>query len=449
MDVIEIDGASNNGVEQVRELRDSVRYAPAQCRFKIYIIDEVHMLSPQAFNALLKTLEEPHEHVKFVFATTEGQKVLPTIISRCQRFDLKPISDEVIIERLKLICAEEGLQADDAALAAIARMADGGMRDSQSMLDQMIAFCGDKIGESDVLDVYGLVSKADITALATALAEADFEGVVNLIDRFDSEGRDLFRVLADLQVVIQGALLDSVGRKGSSDRLGRSMTTEALARLLDGLREGEASLKFGLSEKVNFEVTLIKAIENSRARAIDSLIRELSGLAVQTGESAETDGEKKKPRPNCRPRRRRRNPCRTNLRIPMLNRRNHLRRKVGGMITQVRLWISRRQSDPSQPWRRDRPQRSNRSRPAFLSRPGNCWKNCSGVVLSGCGSWTPGSCVRGDIHFDHHGGCVVLAGILNCGENHLVGEVRIDRPVAGRGQVFLDMPIPETVDQTI
>ncbi len=295
MDVIEIDGASNNGVEQVRELRDSVRYAPAQCRFKVYIIDEVHMLSSQAFNALLKTLEEPPEHVKFVFATTEGQKVLPTIISRCQRFDLKPISDEVIIERLKLICAEEGLQADDAALAAIARMADGGMRDSQSMLDQMIAFCGDKIGESDVLDVYGLVSKADITALATALAEADFEGVVKLIDRFDSEGRDLFRVLADLQVVIQGALLDSVGRKGSSDRLGRSMTTEALARLLDGLREGEASLKFGLSEKVNFEVTLIKAIENSRARAIDSLIRELSGLAAQTGESAETVGEKKKP----------------------------------------------------------------------------------------------------------------------------------------------------------
>lgn len=292
MDVIEIDGASNNSVDQVRELRDDVRYAPSQGRFKVYIIDEVHMLSNQAFNALLKTLEEPPEHVKFVFATTEAQKVLPTIISRCQRFDLKPISDEVIIERLKLICQEEGIQADDAALAAVARLADGGMRDSQSILDQMIAFCGETIGEEDVLEVYGLVSESDVADLARALAAADFEAVVDLIDRFDSQGRDLFRVLVDLQAVVQGALLDSVKQKGSSDRLGSPMTTEALARLLDGLREGETGLKFGLSEKVNFEVTLIKAIENSRARAIDTLIRELSGLAVQTGEPA---GEKKKP----------------------------------------------------------------------------------------------------------------------------------------------------------
>ena len=296
MDVIEIDGASNNSVDQVRELRDDVRYAPAQGRFKVYIIDEVHMLSTQAFNALLKTLEEPPEHVKFIFATTEAQKVLPTIISRCQRFDLKPIQDEVIIDRLKLICAEEKITADDAALAAIARLADGGMRDSQSILDQMIAFCGDTIAESDVLEVYGLVSNADVTALARAVAGADFAGMVTLVDRFDSEGRDLYRVLVDLQVVVQQALLDSVKAGGSSDQLGTAMTTEALARLLDGLRQGENNLKFGLSEKVNFEVTLIRAIENSRARAIDTLIRELSGLAAKTGSPSAEPGEKKKSR---------------------------------------------------------------------------------------------------------------------------------------------------------
>ncbi|MEZ5275921.1 MAG: DNA polymerase III subunit gamma/tau [Opitutaceae bacterium] len=296
MDVIEIDGASNNSVDQVRELRDDVRYAPSQGRFKVYIIDEVHMLSNQAFNALLKTLEEPPEHVKFVFATTEAQKVLPTIISRCQRFDLKPIQDDVIIERLKLICAEEKIAADDAALAAVARLADGGMRDSQSILDQMIAFCGETITESDVLEVYGLVSEADVTALARAVAAADFAGVVALIDRFDSEGRDLFRVLIDLQEVAQDAMLDSVKGNGRSNLLGTSMTTEALARLIDGLRQGENSLKFGLSEKVNFEVTLIRAIENSRARAIDTLIRELTGLAAQTGEPAAEDGQKKKSR---------------------------------------------------------------------------------------------------------------------------------------------------------
>src|SRR3954467_542789 len=135
LDVLEIDGASNNGVEQVRELRDNVRYAPSKGHFKIYIIDEVHMLTSAAFNALLKTLEEPPAHVKFIFATTEPQKVLATIISRCQRVDLKPIPNELIIERLKKISADEKIKISDPALACIARLADGGMRDAQSILD--------------------------------------------------------------------------------------------------------------------------------------------------------------------------------------------------------------------------------------------------------------------------------------------------------------------------
>src|SRR5690606_117392 len=142
LDVIEIDGASNNGVDQVRDLRETVQYTPAQGRFKIYIIDEVHMLSAAAFNALLKTLEEPPAHVKFVFATTDPQKVLPTIVSRCQRFDLKPIPAPLIVERLKRIAVAEKIDVTDDALACIARMADGGMRDAQSIFDQMISFCG-------------------------------------------------------------------------------------------------------------------------------------------------------------------------------------------------------------------------------------------------------------------------------------------------------------------
>ena len=185
LDVIEIDGASNNGVDQVRDLRETVRYAPAQGRFKVYIIDEVHMLSAAAFNALLKTLEEPPAHVKFIFATTDPQKVLPTIVSRCQRFDLKPIPDEVIVTRLQLIATAEGIQADPAALACIARLADGGMRDAQSILDQMISFCGTTVTEPDVLEVYGLVSAAQVAELAGAVAAGDQRRIVALVDACD------------------------------------------------------------------------------------------------------------------------------------------------------------------------------------------------------------------------------------------------------------------------
>ena len=295
LDVIEIDGASNNGVEQVRELRDTVRYAPAQGRFKVYIIDEVHMLSAQAFNALLKTLEEPPAHVKFVFATTDVQKVLPTIISRCQRFDLKPITVELIVERLQKIALAEKIKVSTAALASIARMADGGMRDAQSIFDQMISFCGADISEIDVLDVYGLVSAEKIAELAGALAAGDHKKIIGIVDDCDENGRDLFRLLVDLQAHVRTALLDAIARGGQSGALGGTpMTTEQLTRLLDGLREGELAVKHGLTEKINFEVTLLKAVEASRARALDSLIKELSALAGQAPAAEAGDSEKKK-----------------------------------------------------------------------------------------------------------------------------------------------------------
>jgi DNA polymerase-3 subunit gamma/tau len=294
LDVIEIDGASNNGVDQVRDLRDTVRYAPAQGKFKVYIIDEVHMLSAQAFNALLKTLEEPPAHVKFVFATTDVQKVLPTILSRCQRFDLKPIPSELIVERLKKIAQAEKIKASDAALASIARMADGGMRDAQSIFDQMISFCGTEIGESDVLDVYGLVSAEKIAELGAAVAAGDHRKIVAIVDECDTNGRDLVRMLADLQALVRTALLDAIAKGGRSSSLGGlPMTTEQLTRMLDALREGESSVKLGLAEKINFEVTLLKSVEASRARAIDSLIKELTALADEAPASAD-GGEKKK-----------------------------------------------------------------------------------------------------------------------------------------------------------
>ena len=292
LDVIEIDGASNNGVDQVRDLRETVRYAPAQGKFKIYIIDEVHMLSAAAFNALLKTLEEPPAHVKFVFATTDPQKVLPTIISRCQRFDLKPIPSDLIVERLKKIAVDEKIKVTDEALACIARMADGGMRDAQSIFDQMISFCGAEISEPDVLDVYGLVAAEKIAALAGALAAGDHKKLVAIVDDCDAAGRDLVRLLVDLQALVRTALLDAIAKGGKSEALGGvPMTTEQITRMLDALREGEGSVKLGLAEKINFEVTLLKAVEASRSRAIDSLIKELAALADETSAVAPAAGD--------------------------------------------------------------------------------------------------------------------------------------------------------------
>jgi DNA polymerase-3 subunit gamma/tau len=303
LDVIEIDGASNNGVEQVRELRDTARYAPAQGKFKVYIIDEVHMLSTAAFNALLKILEEPPAHVKFVFATTDPQKVLPTILSRCQRFDLKPIPAGLIIERLEKIAAAEKIKVTAPALACIARLADGGMRDAQSIFDQMISFCGSEIAEADVLDVYGLVAEEKIAALAGVLAAGDHKKIIEIVDDCDANGRDLVRLLVDVQAVVRVALLDSIAKGGASDQLGHStgsgqgsteLTTEQITRMLDALREGEGGVKLGLAEKINFEVALLKAVEASRARAIDSLIKELSALAEEAPLAAGEGSEKKK-----------------------------------------------------------------------------------------------------------------------------------------------------------
>jgi DNA polymerase-3 subunit gamma/tau len=290
MDVQEIDGASNNSVENVRQLRDDCQYAPTQGKFKIYIIDEVHMLSTGAFNALLKTLEEPPPHVKFIFATTESQKVPATIVSRCQRFEFRPIPDAQIAEKLGKIAKAEGISVTPAALQSVARLAQGGMRDAQSILDQLISFCGQKIADDDVLDVYGLASVEQVGALARGLAAGDYAALVGEVEKLAAEGRDLNRVLLDLEAALREALLDAVRGNGATEQLGVPARADALLRILETLHAGEDAVRRGLNERVNFEVLLLRAAEQGRTRAIDSLLHDLTELSAGLPQEA---GQKK------------------------------------------------------------------------------------------------------------------------------------------------------------
>ncbi len=278
MDVVEIDGASNRSIEDVRKLSDDCRYAPSQCTYKIYIIDEVHSLTQDAFNALLKTLEEPPPHVKFIFATTEAHKVLGTITSRCQRFEFRPIPEELIAEHLAEIAKKEEISASPEALRCIARLANGGMRDAQSILDQMISFCGKTIDVSDVIGVYGLASESQIEDLLNKMAKGDYSAVIKAVDELAEGGCDLFRALCDMQVYLRKAMISSFD-EGGRDFAERRLSTEQMMRMLDVLQGAEKGLKNGLSEKANFEVALLKAVEQSRARAINTLIKELDKLA--------------------------------------------------------------------------------------------------------------------------------------------------------------------------
>ena len=182
IDVLEIDGASNNGVDEIRALRENVKFAPSKGKYKIYIIDEVHMLSQGAFNALLKTLEEPPAHVKFIFATTESHKVLATIMSRCQRFDFKKIPPSMIFDKIMDISKKEKINIDKKAALLIARAADGSLRDAIVILDQMVSFSGDKITSSDVVELLGMVHKDKMFDLSSAINEKDPGRVAKILD---------------------------------------------------------------------------------------------------------------------------------------------------------------------------------------------------------------------------------------------------------------------------
>jgi DNA polymerase-3 subunit gamma/tau len=207
IDVNEFDAASNRGVEEIRDIRERVKYAPSETRYKVYIIDEVHMLTTEAFNALLKTLEEPPEHVVFILATTEPHKVPPTIHSRCQRFDFRRITPMEQVSRMQLICQEEGIQAEPSALALIARLSDGGMRDALSLLDQAYSYTGNQVTEASVMTMTGGVSSDYFGALITAISQQDVTFVLEFTERMMREGKSAEKCLEGFAMYLRDLLL--------------------------------------------------------------------------------------------------------------------------------------------------------------------------------------------------------------------------------------------------
>jgi DNA polymerase III subunit gamma/tau len=289
LDVIEIDGASNNSVEDVRQLRENVRYAPAKGRYKIYLIDEVHMLSPAAFNALLKTLEEPPAHVKFIFATTEPQKVLPTILSRCQRFDLHRIPANLIAKHLQFIAGKEKITLEPAAAHAIARGAEGGLRDAESMLDQLVAFCGEKISENDVLDVFGFTSEQTVVDLTGRILRGETPDAIDLLHQQSEAGKDMMRLMSDLIAYLRDLLVfkvkpDALKEDVEADvqtSLGAHaelVTTDRLLELVDQFAAAEGRMKWVPNKKLHFEVAIIKAIQSLGQATLDEVIEKLGQL---------------------------------------------------------------------------------------------------------------------------------------------------------------------------
>jgi DNA polymerase-3 subunit gamma/tau len=294
LDVQEIDGASHTSVDQVRDLRDSVKYAPARGPHRIYIIDEVHMLSNAAFNALLKTLEEPPPHVKFMFATTEPEKIPGTILSRCQRFDLRRIPLPLLVERLKLICGSEGFEASDEALAAIARGAEGGLRDAESALDQIVSFCGKKIEESDVLSVFGLVSGQLLRDLAGCVLAGDIPGIVRTVAELDSSGKDLQRLLVDLLMHFRDLLVCRyLGDGADSELLESDVETlrkqaaiadpARVVRITEILSEAEERIRQALSRRTLLEVTLIRCARAASVASLDEVLARVTAMRDAAG----------------------------------------------------------------------------------------------------------------------------------------------------------------------
>lgn len=272
LDVLEIDGASNNSVDHIRELRENAAFAPARGPYKIYLVDEVHMLSTAAFNALLKTLEEPPAHVKFIFATTEAQKVPATITSRCQRFDLRRIPAPLIAAHLQAIAANENITLEDEAARSVAKGADGGLRDAESMLDQLVAFCGDRIVAEDVLTVFGFTSKETVESLCGALFRMDAATALEVIEQQSDAGKDLSRLMNDVIGYIRDLLVLQTTPAASHTDV---PPLEKLLVLLDHFAEAESRLRWAADKRLYFDVAVIKAVhlldQTSLSDVIDTL----------------------------------------------------------------------------------------------------------------------------------------------------------------------------------
>ena len=301
LDVQEIDGASYNGVDEVRRLQEGLAFRPARDRFKIYIVDEVHMLSNAAWNAFLKTLEEPPPHVKFIFATTEVHKVPVTILSRCQRYDFKLIGTQVIAERLRHVLAAEAIEADDLAVQTLAREAAGSMRDAMSLMDQVIAFSGDKVTGEDVSRVLGVANRQVLHELAAALISGDAARAVTVVDEVSQQGFDLAHVAKDILRHLRDLVVAKVcGEDGRrlldlADEEARDVydlaaktDTDDLSRLFQGFSRGFDDIVRSGQPRTALEMTLVRLARRPALIPLDELLARLGDLERRLGGGAPT-----------------------------------------------------------------------------------------------------------------------------------------------------------------
>jgi DNA polymerase-3 subunit gamma/tau len=289
-DVFEIDGASNNGVDQVRELRDNVKYMPSHSPYKIYIIDEVHMLSIAAFNALLKTLEEPPAHILFFFATTEPHKIPITILSRCQKYDFRRIGTDPIFDHLHMLCSKEGIRIPDQSLQLIAREAGGSMRDALSLLDQVMACCQGEIGHEQVLDILGAFDSRVLFSISDAVGRGDIPALLTLLDSLYDSGKDLKKLYHDLMGHFRNLLVVRVADNADelvdlpSDDVVQmrlqvaSQSISYLEQTLDLLAREETAVRLSSRPKLVMEMALIRLARLKPVLSIDTLIERLDAL---------------------------------------------------------------------------------------------------------------------------------------------------------------------------
>jgi DNA polymerase-3 subunit gamma/tau len=289
VDVQEIDGASNRGIDEIRELRENIKYMPSSCKFRVYIIDEVHMLTLPAFNALLKTLEEPPPHVKFIFATTEPHKVPITILSRCQRFDFKRIPVGKILEQLERIAREEGIEANQSALALIARESEGSMRDAESLLDQVVSFTGARIEDKDISDILGIIDRDLVLECSRAIIDGSPEKCMQIVERIYAYGFDIkefYRILMDQfrdllisLVVPESDLLNTAGSdKTEIERQAKKAGLEKLQQSLNLLIAREQDLKFTSHPRLVLETIMIKLCHLGEVLSFDELMGKMDAL---------------------------------------------------------------------------------------------------------------------------------------------------------------------------
>ncbi|HDA7577980.1 TPA: DNA polymerase III subunit gamma/tau [Staphylococcus aureus] len=265
-DVIEIDAASNNGVDEIRNIRDKVKYAPSESKYKVYIIDEVHMLTTGAFNALLKTLEEPPAHAIFILATTEPHKIPPTIISRAQRFDFKAISLDQIVERLKFVADTQQIECEDEALAFIAKASEGGMRDALSIMDQAIAFGDGTLTLQDALNVTGSVHDEALDHLFDDIVQGDVQASFKKYHQFITEGKEVNRLINDMIYFVRDTIMNKTSEKDTEYRALMNLELDMLYQMIDLINDTLVSIRFSVNQNVHFEVLLVKLAEQIKGQ---------------------------------------------------------------------------------------------------------------------------------------------------------------------------------------